>query len=460
MGTMSRGSPPPEDQPPQAGDALPRANDAQKTSAARRPASQGPGATSSPTPAKERATEAVYADALQSRREALSHMDARLARPAPTYPEDTLAPLDRTDPERAIGPGAANAAPNAVPNAVPDDWGQDADASRPADGGDVAGPHVDARDPEGTDPRYRPQPEIASDPQTLVSTPAANDPALNRYIASLNLTDLDLSDVELPPAQAASVATLLGCAGVNLVGLVAMLWLPSTALYQLHATGEVLFWACAAGVAGATWVGARHRDAARQLVQMASARTGPHGPQLPVPHVRVPRWLRQLARHGRLQQRLLAWRRPLLAGGIVTLAACVAFVLPREPEWAGNTYSAAWFFAVMAAMSCGVLVGRFILAQAAASPLTRELKPFTPPTWFRWVSLGLLFAAGLVTSFGAQWFNLSGGGVGGEFPLAGLGLATGIGGAIWMARRFDELEAKWRQETAAKTPKSEFDDLA
>lgn len=444
---MDRGSTPPEDPPPQAGDAPHRTGDAEQTSAAPRPAPQGPGASTGPAPTKARAAEAVYADALQSRREALSHMDARLARPAPTYPEDTLTPLDRTDPGRVLDAGAA-----------PDAWAQAADASQAADGGDAADPYGGARDPEGTDPRYRPQPESAADPEVRAAKPAANDPALNRYIASLNLTDLDLSDVELPAAQAASVATLLGCAGVGVVGVVGMLWLPSTALYQLHATGEVLFWGCAACVAGAAWVGAQHRDAVRQLEHMVSARTGPNAPALRVPNVRVPRWLWRLTRNSRLQQQLLAWRRPLLAGGIVTLAACVAFVLPREPEWAGNTYSTAWFFAVMAAMSCGVLVGRFILAQAAASPLTRELKPFTPPPWFRWVSLALLVAGGLITSFGAQWFNLAGGGVGGEFPLAGLGLVTGIGGAIWMARRFDELETKWRQETAAKAPKSDADD--
>ncbi len=33
-----------------------------------------------------------------------------------------------------------------------------------------------------------------------------------------------------------------------------------------------------------------------------------------------------------------------------------------------------------------------------------------------------------------------------EFTLAGASLALGVAAAIWLARRFDELESKWEKE--------------
>lgn len=466
-GRASLGGPPPGPDaqvgPPSAGD-RPVDGSARTHTAAKTPPYALDGARAAePRPApraaanhQKQANEGfVHADALQSRAEALGTMDARLARPAAKAFEDRFTSLERTDPDVDLA-AVARASGDRGAHGVADDGAEPGAADEGHRPRDLAGPSATGtagnRVPAGDAPdtaHGASRPDLGSEGAGAAGSAAApsppSDPALNQYIASLHLTDLDLSEVELPPAAAPSLAAFGACTAAGVAGLVALLWLPSTALYQLHAAGEVLFWLAAAGVAAAGWVGARHWPAGRQFLTALAASDGAQDKRtLPPP----PRWLRRLFANRHLQTRLLAWRRPLLGTGIVALAACVAFVLPREPEWAGNTYSTAWFVAVVAAMSCGILVGRFILAQAAASPLARELEPFSPPTWLRWVSLGLLVAGATVTNFGAQWFNLAG--YGSEFPLAGLGLVTGIGGAIWLARRFDELEAKWRDEAQAQ----------
>ncbi|HET6343280.1 MAG TPA: hypothetical protein VFH51_00050, partial [Myxococcota bacterium] len=72
-----------------------------------------------------------------------------------------------------------------------------------------------------------------------------------------------------------------------------------------------------------------------------------------------------------------------------------------------------------------------------------DLKPLVLPPWFKWANLALLVAGGLFATFGHGLLGGADGQTAG-FSLAGVGFAVGILGAIWIARRFDELEVKLR----------------
>lgn len=129
------------------------------------------------------------------------------------------------------------------------------------------------------------------------------------------------------------------------------------------------------------------------------------------------------------------------AGGAVTVVA-----LARNgtlEQWFGP---GALFGAAAIAIVSGIILGRWLMMQGEAARHEREneflfddeREPIELPPWFKWVSL-----AGIVVIGGgvALWSAL---GLGEEqvASLGGLGFACGIAAAIWLARRFDELEAQ------------------
>ena len=97
------------------------------------------------------------------------------------------------------------------------------------------------------------------------------------------------------------------------------------------------------------------------------------------------------------------------------------------------------------------LGGRWLLLQAS-----RKIDPdtFVPieqrqlPGWFKWVSLAFLLAGAVIAGFGEQIF-----GVGSHNTiLAAVGLGVGLFGAVWLSRRFDEAEEKFKRRPQKPPP--------
>jgi hypothetical protein len=134
----------------------------------------------------------------------------------------------------------------------------------------------------------------------------------------------------------------------------------------------------------------------------------------------------------------------LLLGGL-GLGGIMLFAMPREAEWQGHGYSNRWFVGVGVAITAGILLGRWLIMQADRKAPRREPRaPIVLPPWVKWFTLSVLVAAGLFASFGNH--VLSGDPDSNSFTLGGVGFLVGILGAIWLARRFDELEAQIRAQ--------------
>lgn len=256
------------------------------------------------------------------------------------------------------------------------------------------------------------------------------DPGMDAYLASLNLEDLEVDeDLVLEDAKADGLWTLTGCAvWLGTLGLIA--WLPTTLFYQLNPLAEFAFlalWLFAALMTALLW---------RGVYSLITA--WPFGAEV------------QALRRQRLLSRLPG--RPTVAParlmllGIVALGALLVLLLPRDAQWQGQGYSGAWFLATLAAIATGILVGRFIIAHATLTrPAQSEPRaPIAWPSWMRWATGGAILAAGAaILTLHALTVP---GDHSNEFTLAGASLSLGIGTAIWLARRFDELEAKWQKE--------------
>jgi hypothetical protein len=284
------------------------------------------------------------------------------------------------------------------------------------------------------DPPRRPSPNADA-------TPGA-DPGMDAYLASLNLEDLDLDgDLALEDAKADGLWVLVGCA-VWLGNLGVIAWLPSTLFYQLNPIAEFAYWALwlfAALLTVLLW---------RGVYTLITA--WPFGAEL----------------EALKRQRLLARMppRPLIAPvrlmllSIVALGALLVLLLPRDVQWQGQGYSGAWFVASLAACATGILVGRFIIAHASMARPARE-RPVAPiqwPSWMRWATGAAILAGGaVILTLHALTVP---GDHSNEFGLAGASLSLGIGAAIWLARRFDELEAKWQKEAQMRQKKQQQQD--
>ena len=71
------------------------------------------------------------------------------------------------------------------------------------------------------------------------------------------------------------------------------------------------------------------------------------------------------------------------------------------------------------------------------------------PSWFKWVNLTLLVIGAAVVLLSDLFFNSRQA----EGYLSALGFILGIGGAIWLARRFDELENRFKNDGVQRSRK-------
>lgn len=312
----------------------------------------------------------------------------------------------------------------------------------------------------------------ADDPTPGKSAHAGDD-EMARYLANVQLDALDLGAIDLD-ARSPAPPWALGLYAVLLIGnAIGMALLPGTATWQLHSYGSAVLVLQMIGEIGVG--GLLFRDLQRRLA--AQYRT-PAGARIdgkeativgPLPSdealgldedpgaAGAVDWRRAgqdvmgaLAPYLRaLGAAVDTHRRGLLLGAIVLLIGLLAFALPHEAQWSNGTYSVLWFLTVGIAAGTGILVGRFIMAAGESAPaITGPLPPLTLPPWMRWVNLALLTIGALTATFGPGITNATG--PSDDFAFAVIGLITGVSGAIWLARRFDEWEAGFKQQAQAK----------
>ena len=248
-------------------------------------------------------------------------------------------------------------------------------------------------------------------------------------LRGIDLSRLDLDHIELeidePPSQAGRWLALF----LVLTSGGALIWLPTTDWYQaMGQTHWVFFALCSVavivGIAGGRTLWDWVQDAAARYAARASTRRPTSGEPEGPPSA-VTRWLLLL----------------FALGG----AGFVLFGLPRMGYAPGGPLDALWFGAAIVAVVVGLILGRWLLMQAAAAPPSPRREPIRVPPWFKWVTLTALLAAGLVALVAP---SLLGGSEGESlrFTLGGVGFGVGVLGAIWIARRFDETETRLREQ--------------
>lgn len=278
----------------------------------------------------------------------------------------------------------------------------------------------------------------ASLPEQNPSSPA--DAPMARYLAGLEQQDIDWDSISLEqetPAVPWGLAVLLLLAASNGIALAI---LPTTAFYQLHHAAD--------GVWAGLWL-------VQTVLLVALGAAAWQRLRAPGAQAAARKWAEQQLQQGLAQAEPLSrlpslpagWGRALMALALLGSVVLLVFVLPRDAQLQGATYSGAWFAAVLVACTTGILIGRFIMAQAellAAKPQRPPPPPIVWPSWMRWVNLACLASGAAMAIWGQALFGFEGNR--GEFLFASVGLVVGVGFAMWLAARFDEWEKTWRQQ--------------
>lgn len=270
----------------------------------------------------------------------------------------------------------------------------------------------------------------------MMSTPPPNKLPASRpsapppyELSHRDLRQLDLDHIEIdmlgPPVKLGRLGLVSLLASLGAI----LLWLPNTDFYQVHAqSGWMFFGVSAASLAVGLSLG-------RVLYVWAQEAAAEHAKRPRPPVLDAP------------PKPPSALQRWLVLGAAVGGAVVVVFMLPHEAEWQGNGYSGAWFLTVGIAIVTGILAGRWLMMQASVNTeAARDVKPIVLPPWTKWVTLGILIVLGSVTAFGSSLFATSDP-EGLSFGLSAVGFVVGIGAAIWIARRFDEVEGELRAQT-------------
>jgi len=238
-------------------------------------------------------------------------------------------------------------------------------------------------------------------------------------LSVLDLDNIDIEDDEQGGGRGRHylfVAFLLGLGALTL-------WLPTTEWFMVRGQGGWFFLLCGVGIVDGVLLG-------RMVLAWAEAAGARHAarqaeapePKPDKPPSALRRWLTLLV---------------ALGGG-----AAVIFGVPASAYYAsGDAYHSTWFLGAGGALVVGILLARWLLMQANAAPLQEAPRePIKLPPWFKWVTLGVLVSGG-VAAFIANVFYANPDSSGSfEFGISAVGFAVGLSGAIWLARRFDELE--------------------
>lgn len=256
---------------------------------------------------------------------------------------------------------------------------------------------------------------------------AQRDPYFDDF-RGLDLDALDLDHIELEDAGPSAAWRWLGI--LSLVGLGGLIvWLPSSDFYLSHQHENWLFFtmsggAAVVGILGGRWLWLWGQQAAARYAAQQRPRRPPRPWKPPTAFARAMTLL------------------TAIGGGIVILV-----VMPQSGtlQAGGSGMGDSWFLAAGGAVVVGILAGRWLLMQQHVQrPETRPSQPITLPPWFKWVTLAVIVAGGLFVLFGSSLFGIDAEGFG--FGFGGIAFVIGIFAAIWLAKRFDETEARLRRE--------------
>lgn len=263
----------------------------------------------------------------------------------------------------------------------------------------------------------------------------ARDPDYPEFddLMGIDLDALDLQHIDLddPPGSPWwRYVIALGLLGA----VVGIIWLPTTDFYQ-HAGDWLFALLCIAatgvGLFGGRWLWQWAEEASLRWAQRRAAEAS----EPPKPPSAFARGVTLL----------------LGLGG----AAVLLFVVsPSDLGGAGTSgYSDLWYLTAAGAIGVGILLGRWLLMQEH-NPF-KNVRPvtITLPPWFKWVSLGVIVGGGVIIMV---LQTLSGGSRAGEegAGLGGAAFVLGIFAAVWIARRFDEAEARVKKNIPPKRPGS------
>ncbi len=245
-------------------------------------------------------------------------------------------------------------------------------------------------------------------------------------LSGLDLEGVDLDEVDLELTEPG----VSGWRYVEFFLMVAVgavvLWFPNSEYYLRFGPDHPIFFAlCAAGIIDGLLLG-------RWLIRWANEAQA--------------RWAREAERLGQLKKEppkppsaLQRWSTLIIGiGGAVAVTVGV----PASSYYGGGDSQLTWFLGAGGALAVGATLGRWLLLQANR-PVKEQapVKPIVLPPWFKWVTLSILACMGLFALVGMQLIG-PGGGQTVEFAAGGVAFIVGIFGAIWVARRFDELEKK------------------
>ncbi|MBI5510787.1 MAG: hypothetical protein HY903_18660 [Deltaproteobacteria bacterium] len=248
-------------------------------------------------------------------------------------------------------------------------------------------------------------------------------------LGGLDLSKLDLDDIDLDDDAPSSVPrwfaliTLLGAGGF-------VLWFPNSEAYRGLSPSHwssFLLSAVAIGIGiGAGRIAWRMFEDAAARYARRRAHEAPRDVTPPKPASALTRFVIFLL--------------------IVTGVTVILYVLPSQGMQSEDSRSAIWFVAAILAIVIGFTAGRWLLMQAEAHAKPAERRePIVLPPWLKWVTLAVLIAAG-ATALIVPSLSYDGGDNSSRFGFGAVGLVVGIAGAIWLARRFDETEARIKEQ--------------
>lgn len=244
----------------------------------------------------------------------------------------------------------------------------------------------------------------------------------------IDLADIDLEMDDRAPRtkrEKSSINRPLR-AFLLLLGIALVMWLPSTHFYKTSNYSTALFFGvCVFGLvitfAGGRFMWAWMEEAAERWAAEAS----PSSPKPPRVIQPLERWLTLLAALG--------------------LGAITLFAFPESTSYSDGS----WMFKALGGATAAALGGRWLFIQAGRQTTKPSRGLPRLPSWFKWVNLTLLVIGAAVVLLSDLFFNSRQA----EGYLSALGFILGIGGAIWLARRFDELETRFKNDGAQRSRK-------
>ena len=246
----------------------------------------------------------------------------------------------------------------------------------------------------------------------------------------LDLQHLELDHLDLEPESSfAAGRWLVLFALIALVSFI--IWFPNSDFYRMSPNGQTYFFIVAGlaltlGLVGGRWLWAWLEESALRYAEKAEKQA-----------VRPPRVISTTER----------WL--TLVGALAALIT-VAVLSNDQVGIPGRGASENWWLISLGALFSASLGGRWLFIQAnRPRKETPDSPPVELPKWFKWVTFSVLLGAGLFAAFGSTLMG-RGPSIFDSSTFGAVGMVVGTFGAIWIAKRFDELEAHFKKSDEDK----------